>query len=209
MIELGVSSLWDKIYSEKSSSQLSWYEPSPTKSSELIGSLGIGRDSVIADVGCGESLLVEDLLELGFRNIIALDLSGRALSNLRERIRDSGQFLECVKADITSSNFPDLRKIDVWHDRAMLHFLRDQEQRKSYLLNLKRNLKIGGYAIFAEHSISGPEYCSGQLLHRYDSIDFTDFLGEGFTLLQQFKHDQSTPSGSLRNLIYSVFNRIR
>lgn len=202
----GRAALWDKIYRENSDFELSWYEPSPTKSSEIIRSLNLDLDCVVADVGCGESLFIDDLLRLGFRNIIAIDISEVALANLKRRLGDMARHVRFIRADITSPDFPQIR-VDVWHDRTVLHFLTGEDERGAYLANLKRSLKVGGYAIFAEHSLKGPDRCSGQILRRYEPEDLAAFLGEGFTMVTQFKYDHKTPSGSIRNMTYAVFRR--
>ena len=198
---------WDRVYARKQPTELSWYEPRPTRSFQLIKSLNISSDSFIADIGCGASCLVEELLDEGFINIFTVDISANALDKLRKMLGEKGNSVNFVKRDLTSEEFPALGPLDVWHDRAVLHFLREETQRERYLMNLKRNLKPGGYVILAEHSYSGPEYCSDLRLQRYELPDFIQFLGNEFQLVDSFKVDQTTPSGSSRNLIYSLFKR--
>lgn len=207
MTEVSGAEHWDGVYAWKQPAELSWYEPRPTRSFQLIKSLNIAQESLIADVGCGESCLVEELLDEGFINIFAVDISTKALDKLRKMLGEKGNSVCYVNRDVTSDGFPVIGPLDVWHDRALLHFLRDETQRERYLMNLKSNLKLGGYVIFAEHSYSGPEYCSDLRLHRYELLDLIQILGDEFQSVESFKVDQSTPSGSSRNLIYSIFRR--
>ncbi|AKA49130.1 hypothetical protein IX51_08440 [uncultured archaeon] len=200
--------LWDKVYSEKPHTLHGWYEPSPTRSIELIQELSVPLDSVMADVGCGQSNFISDLIQHGFRQIYAIDVSSTAMENLRGALGKDSLEVKFISADVSTKNFPSLdKKVDVWHDRTLLHFFTGEKERKQYRRNLLTNLRSGGYAIFAEHSRTGPEYCSGQKLFRYEADDYRLLLGNDFELIKVFKHDQPSPSGSVRNLTYAVFRK--
>ncbi|RMF97139.1 MAG: methyltransferase domain-containing protein [Candidatus Schekmanbacteria bacterium] len=200
---------WNEVYSSKPVEKLGWYEPIPTQSLKLIKKCDIKRDEAIIDVGCGVSTLIHNLLSEGYRNIIATDISDIAISKLKKRL--GNEFSSKVKWIIDDLSEPkkllNLRNISLWHDRAVLHFLTDEEARKSYLEILTNAVKLSGYVIIAAFSLKGAKRCSGLDIKRYDERMLSEFLGNKFTLIDSFDYTHRMPSGDLRPYIYTLFQK--
>lgn len=183
--------VWEERYAPGDPTRLSWHQPVPTVSLELIEALGIPRDAAILDAGGGASTLVDALAERGFGDITVLDLSAAALRVARRRAgREAAHWIE---ADLLSWS-PD-RRYDLWHDRAVFHFLVDEADRERYRRVLRRALRDGGHAIVACFAPDGPEECSGLPVQRYDTAALLAALGEGFTGVGHRRELHRTPRG--------------
>lgn len=200
---------WEKVYSSKETTELGWYEEVPQPSLDLIAKCAIGKDERALVVGVGVSTLIERLVDLGYGNIIALDISPTALEKLKRMLgEEKSKAVTFVEDDITApSKLTELENVSIWQDRAMLHFLTDEKSRSGYLNTLKRTLAYGGYAIIACFSPDGARKCSGLDIVNYDHNSLERFLGEEFELLEHFYHTHATPSGAPRPYVYTLFRK--
>ena len=146
---------WQKIYQDKGSTDVSWYQQEPSLSLELIGDTGIHLDDPVIDVGGGTSLLVDHLLDLGYANLAVLDISGVALNHAKARLAKRSTDIEWFEADITEFQSP--HPFLLWHDRAVFHFLTEPQDRIKYVNALNQALLPGGHVIIAAFAIGGPE----------------------------------------------------
>jgi 2-polyprenyl-3-methyl-5-hydroxy-6-metoxy-1,4-benzoquinol methylase len=181
---------WDNVYSSKPEHTLSWFEAAPQASLDMIKRATGGRDGVILDVGGGVSHLPQRLVEKGFADITVLDISKEAIRALDQRRMPS---VKGVVADVTDWS-PD-RLYDVWHDRAVLHFLVEEADRQGYRQTLLRALKPGGHVIIFTFAPTGPERCSGLPVRRYGAVEIRDLMGEDFDMVESFEFDHPTPAG--------------
>lgn len=199
---------WDNAYASRETSQLGWYEEKPACSIRLLDRCGLEKTDAILDVGAGASLFIDYLVGEGFQNVIAADISGAALDKLKERLGEKARLARWVVDDVTNpAALLNLKDIALWHDRALLHFLLEDEQRAAYIATLKGVLKSGGYVIIGVFSLDGARKCSGLDLKNYDEKMLSDFLGGEFMLLESFSHTHQTPSGDERPYIYTLFQR--
>jgi ubiquinone/menaquinone biosynthesis C-methylase UbiE len=187
---------WDEIYEGLDVDELTWYEEIPEPSIRLLSKCQINKDEFILDVGAGASTFIDYLLNQGFKNIIAADISETALNKSKERLgKEKASSVRWVVDDITRPvHIQDMRNITVWHDRAVLHFLLEEKQQKVYLSTLKKVLKNKGYVIIAAFSLKGAKKCTGLDVKNYDQNLLAKFLGEDFKLLEYFDHTYYMPS---------------
>jgi SAM-dependent methyltransferase len=193
---------WDTVYAGKAEDEVSWFEPSPRISIDLIGRTGAGSSAAILDVGGGVSHLPEALVQAGFTDITVLDVSAEAIDRLLARGLSN---VKGIVADITS--WRSERIYDVWHDRAVLHFLVDEGDRDAYRSALMAALKPGGQAIIATFAPTGPERCSGLPVRRYGPADLQVLLGPGFVQQESFEFDHGTPAGGIQRFQATRFLR--
>ena len=200
---------WNTVYSSKEVNKLGWYEEISNPSLELLSKCNINRDALILDVGAGASTFIDSIVEAGFKNIIAADISETALSKLKKRLgKEKASLVKWIVDDITQpSQIQNLKDVAVWHDRALLHFLLEDDERNMYLSLLKKVIGEGGYVIIAAFSVKGIKKCSGLNVKNYDQTSLAKFLGEGFELLEYFDYTYNTPSGELRPYIYTLFRK--
>lgn len=198
---------WDVVYGEKSEAQLSWHQDDPRLSLELIEMSGATANSSAIDIGGGTSRLASSLLAMGLHDITVLDLSQVALDTARNRLGQAGEKVKWISADITSW-VPD-RYYDLWHDRAVFHFLVDPAERAAYLKSLSRAVSVGGHVIIATFAPDGPEKCSGLPVVRYSPSDLAEILGESFEIVAHRHHLHQTPSGKRQSFQFSLFRRLR
>jgi SAM-dependent methyltransferase len=194
---------WDSIYRSKSDDDLSWTQPEPLMSLKLIGEVcSSGR---VIDVGGGVSALAERLLDRGY-TVTVLDLSEAALERGRKRLGDKAGQVHWVAADVSAA--PSLGIFDVWHDRAVFHFLTDPDDRAAYRKLLLQAVPVGGYAVIASFSLDGPQKCSGLDVHRYDGPMLAAELGPQFGLLKSEMEIHVTPWGKQQSFQFSLFKRV-
>ncbi|UWR09541.1 trans-aconitate 2-methyltransferase [Ruegeria sp. B32] len=197
---------WDTVYGAKSEDQLSWHQDDPKVSLDLIGLAGVTAKSSVIDIGGGTSRLAGALLEKGLRDVTVLDLSPVALQAAHDRLGPAGDAVTWIAADITQWT-PD-RKYDLWHDRAVFHFLVDPMDRAAYLDTLAQAVVAGGHAIIATFAPDGPETCSGLPVARYESGQISEMLGNDFALVADRRHSHHTPWGAIQSFQYSLFRRL-
>src|SRR5512146_1880550 len=198
---------WEKVYATKATDAVSWFQEHAELSFDLIKSTGAGKDAGIVDVGGGASRLVDDLVAEGYNDLTVLDLSAAALNAARQRLGAQQNKVRWIEADITQVNLP-ANRYDIWHDRAVLHFLTTPEQRAAYVRTVFRSVKPGGHVIVATFAEGGPLQCSGLPVMRYRADELHDEFGEAFTLLKHQKEAHHTPSGTVQQFVYCYCRRI-
>jgi SAM-dependent methyltransferase len=197
---------WESVYESKADEQVSWFEPLPAISLEMMTAAGLTPETCVIDVGGGESRLVDTLLAQGLDCLAVLDVSATALGHARARIGAASEAVTWLAADITGDWT--LKPMDIWHDRAVFHFLMEPDDRERYRQRLRATLKVGGTAIVATFATDGPEKCSGLPVVRYSPETLTAELGDGFTLVDAKPHRHITPWGSAQSFQYSRLQRI-
>lgn len=197
---------WEEVYGERAPDAVSWYQPHVTRSLALIEATGPGPETAVIDVGGGASTLVDDLLARGLTDLTVLDLSQTALDAARTRLGKAGEAVIWLQGDITSLTL-EADRYDLWHDRAVFHFLTDAADRRVYLANLERALKPGGHLIMATFAEDGPEQCSGLPVCRYSPDALAAELGPGFELLERRRELHHTPGGKEQAFNYCRFRR--
>lgn len=194
---------WERIYRTKDPTQVSWYQPEPKLSLDLIRAVAPDLDAPIIDVGGGASTLVDSLLEAGYRNVTVLDLALSALAIARQRLGGRADRVVWIADSILDASLR-ASAYAVWHDRAVFHFLTDQRDRARYVEQTRRGLRAGGHAIVAGFSPEGPEKCSGLDVARYTPEGMHAEFGEGFRLLDSVREDHHTPSGVSQAFVYCL-----
>ena len=196
---------WEAIYQTKGATNVSWFQDDPRLSLELIGAFAPAEGGRIIDVGGGASLLVDRLLDLPFERIAVLDISETALSNARSRLGERASRVDWIVADITEAE--SLGTFDVWHDRAVFHFLTDATDRWKYIELARRTVSVGGHLTIATFADDGPKRCSDLDVCRYNAETMAAELGEGFSLVKDAREMHATPWGSSQAFFYGVFRR--
>jgi ubiquinone/menaquinone biosynthesis C-methylase UbiE len=197
---------WETVYTTKSTDSVSWFQPHASLSLDLIRATGLGKDAGIIDVGGGASTLVDDLLANGYSDLTVLDLSAHAMEAARKRLGKDECRVRWIEADITEVDLPP-KRYDIWHDRAVFHFLTTPEQREAYVQSVFRSVKPGGHVIVATFAEDGPQECSGLPVMRYRPEELHDQFGQAFTLLKHQKEAHHTPAGKVQQFIYCYCRR--
>jgi SAM-dependent methyltransferase len=198
---------WERVFHDMESNEVSWYQPRLETSLALFSLTGVTNDAAIIDVGGGASTLVDDLLTVGFADVTVLDMAAAALRNARKRLGERSGEVAWVEADITQVALPRVR-FDLWHDRAVFHFLVDPEDRRRYRATMNSALRSGGYAIVATFGPDGPTQCSGLDVVRYSPEDLLLELGPGLRLIESAKEVHRSPSGGEQEFTYACFQKI-
>ena len=198
---VGTTEHWDKVYATKRPEEVSWYRAHLDTSLRLIENANGARSARIIDVGGGESTLVDDLLSRGYSNLTVLDLSQTALDVARHRLGPAGARVQWLQGDVTTYPF-EPREFDIWHDRAVFHFLTDPRDRAAYVRQAARAVRIGGHVIVATFGTEGPRQCSGLDVVRYDADSLHDEFGTRFELVEHVEEAHVTPRGAVQQFIY-------
>lgn len=197
---------WEEVYGSKAADAVSWYAPHLDESLGYIRRTGVAADAAIIDVGGGEATLVDDLLGAGYSDVTVLDISARALEVCRARLAGRATQAKWLAADVLAHDFAP-RSIDVWHDRAVFHFLTEAEQRQRYVAQVLRALKPGGHAIVGTFGPQGPTQCSGLPVARYSSEALHEEFGNPFQLLDHSTSLHTTPWGATQQFVYCYCRR--
>ena len=192
---------WEKVYTTKAPEAVSWYRPHLERSLELIERASPARSTSIIDVGGGESTLVDDLLVRGYMNITVLDVSQTAIDMTRRRLGSSAEQVRWIVADVTEIELR-VGAYDLWHDRAVFHFLTAPERRIAYVQQVLRAVKPGGHVIVSTFGPEGPTKCSGLEVVRYDADSLHSEFGAHFNLVESSKEQHDTPSGTAQQFLY-------
>jgi len=204
--EMNPKAHWEKIYSTKLTENLGWYEPHLQTSLTWIKALRLAVDAPIIDVGGGASTLADDLLDAGYSSITVLDISERALSSVKARLGKKAELVTWLDGDITSADLP-LYCYELWHDRAVFHFLTELEQQRKYRDNLLKALKPRGHLIIGTFAPEAPPKCSGLPVQRYTQKQLGNMLGGEFELKRHHKELHTTPGGVEQMYLYCHFRR--
>jgi SAM-dependent methyltransferase len=196
---------WEGVYNTRATDQVGWYEADPVMSRRFIAeAIEAGAKSVI-DIGGGPSMLVDHLLDLDLERIAVLDISETGLEVAKGRLGDRADRVEWIVEDVC--RLGDIGQFDVWHDRAVFHFLTDTADRERYVRAAERTLPPGGSAIMATFAPDGPEQCSGLDVCRYDPRQLAAECGPSFELLAAERYVHTTPRGVAQKFLYSTFRR--
>jgi len=205
MNDLSRQAHWENVYATRGEREVSWFQERPALSLELIGAAGATPASSVIDVGGGASRLVDALLAGGFKVVTVLDISAAALTASRRRIGSAAATVTWIVSDITTWEPP--QTYDLWHDRAVLHFLTDAGDRAAYVTRLMKALRPGGHAIIGTFALDGPERCSGLPVVRYDASRLANLLGPQFELVDSRTQNHATPMGGTQRFQFSLFQR--
>jgi SAM-dependent methyltransferase len=200
---------WEGVYEKQAVNKLGWFEAYPDPSLDLIETCRLGLDASMLHVGAGATTLVDILLQKGYENIVANDISTTALEKLKARLGPelAGKVLWIVDDLTKPDQLYSLEPVDLWHDRAVLHFFNDPADQLAYFNLLRKLVKIDGYVIIAAFNLEGAEKCSGLPVFRYDQTMLQKQLGKDFSLIKAFDYTYLMPSGNTREYIYTLFQR--
>jgi SAM-dependent methyltransferase len=197
---------WENVYQTKSSTEVSWYEPDPKQSLDLILEAAGEKRGRVIDVGGGQSFLVDRLLDSGFKQVAVLDISSAAIEATKARLGERASHVEWMVADITQAE--SLGEFDIWHDRAVFHFITDSNDRKHYVELLRRSLPIGGHFVVGTFAVSGPEKCSGLTIQRYDAKTMENTLRPSFGSVKCGFYEHTTPIGKPQLFFFGIYRRL-
>lgn len=197
---------WDQVYSRKSPEDLTWFQARPETSLAFIRAAGLDEGARILDVGGGTSTLTGCLLREGFRNLGILDVSGRALGLSKARLGDAARGVEWFEGDVTTFDPP--HGWELWHDRAVFHFLTEEEDRRAYCSVMGRAVEMGGHVLISTFAIDGPDRCSGLDCARYAPMSLQAELGREYQLRSSLNEIHRTPSGGTQNFLCAWFVRV-
>lgn len=197
---------WDRMYVAGSDAALSWHQDHAERSLALIAATGAPKDAAIIDVGGGLSALTADLLARRYSNLWILDISTRALTAVRRRHAGELDRLRLLAGDVTRIRMP-AAQFDIWHDRAVFHFLTTAKDRRQYVANALRAVRPGGHLVIATFAKDGPERCSGLPVERYDAEGIAGAFGAEASLLQAEQEYHRTPSGKTQHFVYCLLRR--
>ncbi len=199
---------WCGKYTDVDYKKLGWYELESTPTLELITSTNVAKDALIFNVGAGSTTLIDSLLEKGYSNLIANDISRCALNNIKKRIPSQLDKVQFIVDDLVQPTLlNDLPKVAIWNDRAVLHFFNEEKDQNTYFKLLKEKVAQGGFVILSEFNLDGATMCSGLPVKRYNAQMLQAKLGCEFTLLKAFDYDYIMPSGEIRKYVYTLFQR--
>lgn len=188
---------WENVYRTKRPSEVSWYQAEATLSLRLIQEVAPGREAAILDVGGGASVLTGQLDGLDYTKLTVLDLSGAAIAAARSALGERAAGVRWIEADILDVALPPA-SVDLWHDRAVFHFLTDPADRLAYVRQARRALRRGGYLVVATFAEDGPTRCSGLDVIRYSPASLHAELGPGFTQVEARAETHTTPTGGVQ-----------
>ncbi len=198
---------WNDIYDRKEYSEVTWFQPEPKQSLSLIRGLQLEKTSKILDVGAGSSTLVDFLLKDGFQFIYLLDISQNAFSQSKKRLGEMSKKVNWLEGDVR--NFQHSQKFDLWHDRAVFHFLTNTEDQNKYLKRLNDSLEIGAFFIISTFAEDGPLKCSGLEIVRYAKDELIHNMGVNFELMDFKKETHTSPGRMKQKFNYWVFKKLK
>ena len=196
---------WRAVYKAKRPEEVSWYQPVPEPSLEALDRLGIRPEASLIDVGGGASALAGELVERGWRDVTVLDIATSAIAAAKGGSGDAGESVRWIDGDVLGWK-PD-RTYDVWHDRALFHFLTEPEELVSYVRALWAGTHEGSLVILATFALDGPERCSGLPVRRYDAEAMAAELGQDFALVEAWRQAHVTPWGATQRFQWCAFSR--
>lgn len=205
MIEMERKAHWENVFRTKDTSKVSWHQPVPETSLQLIDELNLSESSKIIEVGAGDSFLSDYLLERGFSEITVLDISEKALNTIKKRLGNRTNEITFLAQDILT--FSGNNKFNLWHDRAVFHFLTNETEIEKYVENASNSLVSGGYFIISTFSANGPDSCSDLNVQQYSEKELTETFENNFRKIKCFTENHTTPSKESQSFTYCVFQR--
>lgn len=197
---MDIKTHWEKVYKTKAPDTVSWYLPHLETSLSLIERTGADLSSAIIDVG-GESTLADDLVSRGYQSVTVLDISETAINVSKQRMGKAAGHVHWLVADVLAAEL-EPRAYDVWHDRAVFHFLTTNEQRLAYVRSVAHSVRRGGHVIVSTFGPEGPQKCSGLEVVRYDADSLHDQFGARFRLVESSQELHATPQGTTQQFLY-------
>ncbi len=197
---------WENIYTSKSLEEVSWFEPTPETSLRFFEQFSVPKTAAIIDVGGGDSLLVDNLLDLGYQNITVLDISEKALDRARQRLGKKAAQVKWMVAD--AADFMPTETYDFWHDRAAFHFLTTEKDIVRYVETVKNYVKPAGVLVIGTFSEQGPKKCSGIEIRQYSEKTLVQQVQQFFEKVKCFTIDHLTPFNTIQNFIFCSFRRM-
>jgi 2-polyprenyl-3-methyl-5-hydroxy-6-metoxy-1,4-benzoquinol methylase len=198
---VNVKTHWENVYAARTPESVSWYRAHLETSLALIERATDARSASIIDIGGGESTLVDDLLLRGYENVTVLDISETAIGVTKTRLGSPAEQVRWLVADISAVDLK-THAYDLWHDRAVFHFLTTPERRIAYVRQVIRAVKPGGYVIVSTFGPEGPRECSGLAVVRYDAESLHGEFGGHFRLIESSKELHQTPFGTTQQFLY-------
>ena len=199
---------WNKKYIKTPDEELGWYETDLTPTLKLILKTCLDKSSRILIVGAGTTTLIDNLLESGYKNLIAIDISEVALEKVKNRV-GAGK-VQYIVDDLTKPvKLKSIEPVDLWTDRAVLHFFVEKKDRETYFKLLKNTVRKNGYALIAQFNLNGEDTCSGLPIYKYDEKILKAKLGKNFKLVSHFNYIYTMPSGDKRPYIYTLFKKVK
>jgi SAM-dependent methyltransferase len=194
---------WENVYASKAPDAVSWYRPHLETSLELIEKVAKAHSTSIIDVGGGESTLVDDLLAHEYSNLSVLDVSPTAIEVTKRRLGHAAERVHWIIGDITNTELSP-SAYDLWHDRAVFHFLRSVNERAAYVRQVAKAVRPGGHVLVSTFGPEGPTKCSGLEVVRYDAESLHAEFGVHFRLLESLKELHKTPFGTIQQFLYCL-----
>ena len=194
---------WEKVFTTKSSDQVSWFQPYPTTSMEFLELFQLPLGAAILDVGAGDSHFVDALLKKGYTNVHILDISETALEKAKLRLGDKAKLVKWIVTDITEYQ-PDI-SFDFWHDRAAFHFLTREEDIERYVSLAEHSISSGGYLVLGTFSEAGPSKCSGLEIKQYNEVSLSHRFEKQFNRIKCIPENHITPFNTTQNFLFCSF----
>ena len=197
---------WENIHATKQLGEVSWYEPVPAISLDFIRQFNTPKSAKIIDVGGGDSLLADHLLDLGYTNVTVLDISEKAIAKAQQRLGARAEMVKWIVCDATA--FTPAEKYDFWHDRAAFHFLTQEADIEKYIQVIEKGTHPGSTVVIGTFSEQGPRKCSGIEIKQYSENSLADRLKEYFRKIRCIYIDHKTPSHTIQNFVFCGFRKI-
>ena len=198
---------WENIYQTKELKDVSWFQPKPETSLDFFIQFNVPITAKVIDIGGGDSLLVDHLLDLGYQDISVLDISGAAIDKAKQRLGDKAKNVKWIVAD--AATFKPTEKYDLWHDRAAFHFLTDEQEISNYLQTAQENINPTGVLVIGTFSEQGPKKCSGIEIKQYSESTMTDRLKKYFEKIKCITVDHKTPFDTIQNFVFCSFRKLQ
>lgn len=198
---------WENIYQTKKLKDVSWFQPTPATSLDFFKQFNVPATAKIIDIGGGDSLLVDHLLDLGYQDITVLDISEAALDRAKQRLGDCATKVKWIVAD--AATFKPTGKYDFWHDRAAFHFLTQEQEIENYLDTVQQSIKPTGILVIGTFSEQGPKKCSGIEIKQYSETSMTDRLKKYFEKIKCITVDHKTPFDTIQNFVFCSFRKVQ
>lgn len=198
---------WEKIYETKELKDVSWYQPTPETSLSFFKQFNVPVNAKIIDVGGGDSLLVDHLLDMGYKDVTVLDISEAALERAKKRLGAKAEIVKWIVAD--AATFKPTEKYDFWHDRAAFHFLTQEQEIEHYLDTVQKSIKPTGVLVIGTFSEQGPKKCSGIEIKQYSEKSMIERLQKYFEKIKCITVDHKTPFDTIQNFVFCSFRKLQ
>ena len=196
---------WEQIYQTKKPDEVSWYQPMPTTSLSFFEQYNTPKEAKIIDIGGGDSLLVDNLLDRGYKDITVLDISEVSLERAKSRLGERSELVKWIVAD--AATFKPTERYDFWHDRAAFHFLTKEDEIQNYINTVQQGINPAGILVLGTFSEQGPKKCSGIEIKQYSETSMTDRLQGFFEKIKCITVEHKTPFDTIQQFIFCSFRK--